>query len=89
MNIRQQSISRIVFLLVFALALPTFAAPHVKTLADGVTLIQDINTDPTSPLVVNALKIDLKKAALVRLDLEQLSGDPAGTLKWILTPKTA
>jgi phosphohistidine phosphatase len=35
------------------------------------------------------LKIDLKKAALVRLDLEQLSGDPAGTLKWILTPKTA
>lgn len=48
-------------LLVFILAIPVICAPHVKTLADGVTLIQDINTDPASPLVVNALKIDLKK----------------------------
>jgi phosphohistidine phosphatase len=35
------------------------------------------------------LKIDLKKGALVRIDVEQLRGDPQGELKWLLTPKTA
>jgi phosphohistidine phosphatase len=34
-----------------------------------------------------ALQIDLKKAALVRIDLESLSGEPRGILKWMLTPR--
>jgi len=35
------------------------------------------------------LKIDLKKGALIRIDVEEVSGDPHGELKWIITPKTA
>jgi len=35
------------------------------------------------------LKIDLKKGALMRIDIEELSGDPRGELKWLLTPKAA
>ncbi len=35
------------------------------------------------------LKIDLKKGALVRIDIERVTGDPQGELKWLMTPKTA
>jgi phosphohistidine phosphatase len=34
-----------------------------------------------------ALRVDLKKAALVRIDQESLSGAPHGILKWMLTPR--
>lgn len=34
-----------------------------------------------------ALQIDMKKAALVRIDLEGFRGEPRGVLKWMLTPK--
>ena len=34
-----------------------------------------------------ALRLDLKKAALVRLDQEVFSGAPRGVLKWMLTPR--
>jgi phosphohistidine phosphatase len=35
------------------------------------------------------LKMDLKKGALVRIDLERVTAEPQGELKWLLTPKTA
>jgi phosphohistidine phosphatase len=34
-----------------------------------------------------SLRVDLKKAALVRIDQETLSGAPRGVLKWMLTPR--
>lgn len=34
-----------------------------------------------------ALHVDLKKAALVRIDQENFSGAPRGVLKWMLTPR--
>jgi phosphohistidine phosphatase len=33
-----------------------------------------------------ALQVDMKKAALVRIDCERLGPKPAGVLKWMLTP---
>jgi phosphohistidine phosphatase len=38
-------------------------------------------------LGVPALQVDLKKAALVRIDRESFSGAPHGVLKWMLTPR--
>jgi len=35
------------------------------------------------------LMVDMKKAALVRLDCERLGPEPKGVLKWMLTPATA
>ena len=51
-------------ILVLSLAAPCLSLPQEKTLADGVTLIQDINTDPQAPIVVSALRIDPKKAGV-------------------------
>jgi phosphohistidine phosphatase len=34
-----------------------------------------------------ALQVDLKKAALVRIDQESFGGAPRGVLKWMLTPR--
>jgi len=34
-----------------------------------------------------SLQVDLKKAALVRIDQETFSGAPRGILKWMLTPR--
>ena len=34
-----------------------------------------------------SLQVDLKKAALVRIDQETFSGAPHGVLKWMLTPR--
>jgi phosphohistidine phosphatase len=36
-----------------------------------------------------ALVVDMKKAALVRVDCERLGPEPKGVLKWMLTPATA
>jgi len=36
-----------------------------------------------------ALVVDMKKAALVRLDCERMGPEPKGVLKWMLTPATA
>ena len=36
-----------------------------------------------------ALQLDLKKGALVSLDVEVGESGPSGTLKWVLTPKLA
>jgi len=33
------------------------------------------------------LQVDLKKAALVRIDQDRFSGTPRGVLKWMLTPR--
>ena len=38
-------------------------------------------------LAAPALQIDLKKAALVRIDQESFDGSPRGALKWMLTPR--
>jgi phosphohistidine phosphatase len=38
-------------------------------------------------LGVRALQVDLKKAALVRMDQESFSGAPHAVLKWMLTPR--
>ena len=35
------------------------------------------------------LMVDMKKAALVRLDCERFGPEPKGVLKWMLTPATA
>ena len=36
-----------------------------------------------------ALVVDMKKAALVRVDCERMGPEPKGVLKWMLTPATA
>ena len=36
-----------------------------------------------------ALLVDMKKAALVRIDCERIGPEPKGVLKWMLTPATA
>ena len=36
-----------------------------------------------------ALAVDMKKAALLRIDCERLGTEPSGVLKWMLTPGTA
>lgn len=36
-----------------------------------------------------ALLVDMKKAALVRVDCERIGPEPKGVLKWMLTPATA
>jgi phosphohistidine phosphatase len=36
-----------------------------------------------------ALEVDMKKAALVRIDCERISQRPGGLLKWMLTPAVA
>jgi phosphohistidine phosphatase len=33
-----------------------------------------------------ALEVDMKKAALVRIDCERMGAEPRGILKWMLTP---
>ncbi len=33
-----------------------------------------------------ALQVDMKKAALVRIDIERLGAAPRGVLKWMITP---
>jgi hypothetical protein len=35
------------------------------------------------------LMVDMKKAALVRVDCDRLGPEPKGVLKWMLTPATA
>jgi phosphohistidine phosphatase len=36
-----------------------------------------------------ALRVDMRKAALVAISLESLRGSPRGSLQWMLTPKVA
>jgi phosphohistidine phosphatase len=36
-----------------------------------------------------ALQVDMKKAALVRIDCDRLGREPRGVLKWMLTPAIA
>lgn len=36
-----------------------------------------------------ALEVDMKKAALVRIDFDKLGREPRGVLKWMLTPALA
>jgi phosphohistidine phosphatase SixA len=33
-----------------------------------------------------ALQLDMKKAAIVRIDCDRLAREPKGVLKWMLTP---
>jgi hypothetical protein len=33
-----------------------------------------------------ALQVDMKKAALMRIDVDRFGPRPAGVLKWMLTP---
>ena len=36
-----------------------------------------------------ALQVDMKKAALVRVDCDRFGGEPRGVLKWMITPGVA
>jgi phosphohistidine phosphatase SixA len=36
-----------------------------------------------------ALQVEMKKAALMRVDCERMGPEPRGVLKWMLTPATA
>jgi phosphohistidine phosphatase len=38
-------------------------------------------------LAAPALRVEMKKAALVRIDVETLGPTPRGTLRWMITPK--
>jgi phosphohistidine phosphatase len=40
-------------------------------------------------LGVPALRVDMKKAAMVRIDVESFGVVPQGTLRWMITPKLA
>ncbi len=40
-------------------------------------------------LAAPELRVDMKKAAMVRLDLESFGPAPQGTLRWMITPKLA
>lgn len=40
-------------------------------------------------LACPALQFAFRKGALVRIDMERLSGEPRGVLQWVLTPKLA
>jgi phosphohistidine phosphatase len=40
-------------------------------------------------LAAPALRVEMKKAAMVRIDLESFGAAPHGTLRWIITPKLA
>ena len=40
-------------------------------------------------LACPALSVDMKKAALVRIDCDRIGPEPKGVLKWMLTPATA
>jgi phosphohistidine phosphatase len=40
-------------------------------------------------LAVPALQVDMKKAALVRIDCDRFGRDPRGVLRWMLTPAVA
>jgi phosphohistidine phosphatase len=40
-------------------------------------------------LAAPALRVDMKKAAMVRIDLESLGPVPQGTLRWMITPSLA
>jgi phosphohistidine phosphatase len=40
-------------------------------------------------LAAPALRLDMKKAAMVRIDLESFGPAPHGTLRWMITPKLA
>lgn len=46
---------------ILLMALPSVAATYTKTIAEGVILVQDINTDPKSPAILSILRIDPKK----------------------------
>jgi len=35
------------------------------------------------------LRVDMKKAALVRIDCDRIGREPRGVLKWMLTPAVA
>ena len=50
-------LSAFVFIALFAL--PVYAQPVTKQLAPGVTLMQEIDTNPSAPLVVNTVVVDL------------------------------
>lgn len=40
-------------------------------------------------LAAPALRVEMKKAAMVRIDLETFGATPHGTLRWMITPKLA
>jgi phosphohistidine phosphatase len=40
-------------------------------------------------LACPALRFEFRKGALVRIDVERVSGEPRGVLQWVLTPKLA
>lgn len=37
----------------------------------------------------SSLRVDFKKSALVRLDIDSFTAQPHGTLRWMITPKVA
>jgi phosphohistidine phosphatase len=40
-------------------------------------------------LATPALRVEMKKAAIVRIDIENFGAVPHGTLRWMITPKLA
>ena len=40
-------------------------------------------------LAAPGLRVEMKKAAMVRIDVESFGAAPRGTLRWMITPKLA
>jgi phosphohistidine phosphatase len=65
---------------------------EVRTHRDASSIIL-VGHEPLLSQVVGymlgapALQVDLKKAAIVRIDLDNFGAHPRGVLKWMLTPK--
>jgi phosphohistidine phosphatase len=71
---------------------PATVWQEVRTHRDASSIIL-VGHEPLLSQVVGymlgapALQVDLKKAAIVRIDLESFGAHPRGVLKWMLTPK--
>lgn len=51
--------------LFFAVGFQATAQPVVRDIAPGVTLIQDVRTDPRAPLIINCVSVDLANPDVV------------------------
>jgi len=72
-------------------ASPTEAWDEIRARPDESAILLASHEPLTSALAAfllncPALQVDMKKAALVRIDCDKLARDPRGVLKWMLTP---
>jgi phosphohistidine phosphatase len=77
--------------------LPDIAASHIWGEIRSLRPVEEIMVVGHEPhlsrlaafLLEAPLAIDMKKAAIIRIDVQEREGPPRGVLKWMLTPKLA